>query len=90
MKITEAKQKLMQLAEGQYHSLEYSITDTGRGSASQKCKVYIDGHGSFEAPHWEAALSGLEEVINGRPAISEDLPLSGPAEDITTAAQQID
>lgn len=79
MKIADAKQKLMDLAAGKYHSLEYSITDTGRGNANQKCKVYIDGHGSFEAPHWEAALNGLEEAINGRPAISEDLPLSSTA-----------
>lgn len=78
MKIAEAKQAVMDIAKGEYHSLEYKLDDHGSGRVSQKCKVYIHGHGSFEATHWESAILQLKEAMTGRPAISEDVPLSKP------------
>jgi hypothetical protein len=78
MKIAEAKQKLMDLADGKFHTLEYKIADHGNGRVSQTCQIYLDGHGSFEAAHWETALAQLEDVIGGRPTLSEDLPISQP------------
>jgi hypothetical protein len=76
MKIAEAKQKLMDLADGKFHSLEYKINDHGTGSVSQTCKVYVDGFGHFEAAHWETALAQLEDATGGKPVLSEDLPVS--------------
>ena len=76
MKIAEAKQKLMELAKGGFHSMEYTIDDHGGGRVSQKCKVYIPDHGFFEGTSWEHALSALEAAIDGKPRISEDVPLS--------------
>lgn len=78
MKIAEAKQKLMQLADGKYHSLQYKIDDHGIGNVSQICSVYVPNYGYFEAAHWETALAQLEDAIGGRPVLSEDLPISQP------------
>jgi len=76
MNIAEAKQELMDLSQGTYHSLEYQIDDHGNGNVRQTCKVYMDKHGSFSASHWEEALQSLKDTIEGKPTISEDIPLS--------------
>lgn len=78
MKMAEAKQKLMDIAKGRYHSMEYTIDDHGGGNVSQKCKVYIPNYGFFEATRWEDAIAALESAIKGRPRISEELPISQP------------
>jgi len=82
MKIAEAKQKLMEIADGKYHSLEYKIDDHGRGIVNQTCKVYLAGHGSFDAAHWETAIAQLEDAMGGKPVISEDLPVSKAGVDL--------
>lgn len=76
MDMRTAKARLLELAAGEYHSMEYIINDHGDGRVNQKCKVYVHGFGSFEAAHWDVALQELENSKNGRPAISEDLPIS--------------
>lgn len=76
MKIAEAKQKLMQLADGKYHSIEYALVDNGIGSITQSCKLYITGQGSFEAPHWESAFAQLADATSDKPKLSEDFPAS--------------
>jgi len=76
MNMAEAKKKLMELANGGYHSLTYEVGDHGGGRVSQKCKVYLPDHGNFEAPHWEDAFTQLEASLSGRPVISESLPVS--------------
>lgn len=76
MNMREAKEELMHRANGKYHSISYELTDRGNGDASQKCRVYIDGIGGFEANHWEEALTSLENAMSGKPTISEDLPIS--------------
>ncbi|MGB3222498.1 MAG: hypothetical protein WBB23_06835 [Desulforhopalus sp.] len=76
MKMAEAKQKLMDLAAGKYHSMEYSIDDHGNGNVSQKCKVYIDGYGHSTAAHWDTAIQQITDTVSGKPLISEDLPVS--------------
>jgi hypothetical protein len=78
MKIAEAKRKLMELANGGFHSIEYSVDDHGEGRVTQKCKVYLPDLGFFEGSSWESALTQLEAVKNGAPKISEDLPISKP------------
>lgn len=76
MKMAEAKQKLMDLAGNEYHSIEYKVDDTGRGNVTQTCKVYMHGQGSFEAPHWDACIAALESAVSGKPKITEDIPCS--------------
>lgn len=76
MNMKQAKEKLMELVGNEYHSIEYKLTDAGNGNASQVCKVYAHDHGSFEAPHWDAAIAALESSINGGPPITEDMPIS--------------
>jgi hypothetical protein len=76
MNMAEAKLELMELAENKYHSLEYSINDHGKGSVSQTCKVYLPEYGYFEAAHWDTAIAQLKDAMNGKEAISEDLPIS--------------
>ncbi len=76
MNMAEAKQRLMELAEGGFHTLEYEIKDHGKGNVSQECTVYLPKHGHFKAAHWENALAQLEAAMDGKAAISEDLPIS--------------
>jgi hypothetical protein len=78
MNMAEAKQKLMEMADGKYHSIEYKLNDHGKGSFNQECNVYIDGYNHYKGAHWEDALAQLESAMSGKPAISEDLPLSKP------------
>jgi len=74
--MAEAKQKLMDIAKGEYHNLKYEVTDNGRGEVSQECHVYINGMGSAKATHWDTALAELKDVADGKPPLSEDLPVS--------------
>lgn len=76
MKIAEAKQRLIEIADGKYHSMEYIVDDHGNGKTRQTCKVYIMEYGFFEAAHWEAALAQLADAVGGKPVIGEDLPTS--------------
>ena len=76
MKIAEAKQKTMDIANGAYHSITYEVNDHGNGSFNQKCKIYIRDFGSFEGPHWEDCFHQIELEKLGRPVISEDVPVS--------------
>ena len=80
MNMSEAKTKLMEMVNGEYHCIEYKLDDHGGGHVSQTCKVYVHGQGSFEAAHWEDALSQLKAALGGRPPISEDIPTSKPSE----------
>lgn len=76
MNMAEAKAELMKLANGKYHSMDYSINDNGKGHNSQECTVYIEDIGSFKAAYWETALNDMRSAVSGAPKISEDLPLS--------------
>lgn len=76
MKMAEAKQELMEIADGRYHSIEYKIDDHGNGNASQECTVYLSDYGHFKAAQWESALAQLRSAMNGQPAISEELPVT--------------
>lgn len=69
----------MELANGKYHSLTYQIDDDGNGKLRQDCSVYIHRFGHFNGSHWDGALRGLEEAMNGRPVLSEDIPVSTTA-----------
>lgn len=74
--IAEAKQRLMELANGEYHSMEYTINDHGNGNVSQSCKVYLQKYGFFESAHWHSALDDLEVAMSGGPRLSESVPVS--------------
>lgn len=74
MNMKEAKIRLMELAGDRYHKITYSLSDSGRGDASQKCTVYVDGFGSCESGFWEGALIEIESAMSGNPRITEDLP----------------
>lgn len=78
MNIAEAKQKVMDIAGGKFHSLQYIVNDLGDGCVNQICKVYIEGFQLSKARYWETAIDKLAEEINGRSnaIISEDMPVS--------------
>ena len=76
MNMAQAKKELMDIANGEYHNIEYKVTDDGHGGVSQECCVYINGMGSAKAAHWDLALAELRDVADGKPPLSEDLPVS--------------
>lgn len=79
MNMAQAKEQLMKLAKGGYHSMEYTIDDHGEGKVSQKCKVYLPDFGHFQGAQWDSALAQLEAAMGGQPTISEALPISTPS-----------
>jgi hypothetical protein len=78
MNMAEAKAKMMEIADGKYHTIEYRIDDHGNGRVNQLCKVYLEGQSHYEGAHWESAIAQLEAAMSGAPTISEDIPCSQP------------
>lgn len=76
MNMAEAKEILTELANGEYHSIEYSLSDYGNGTGKQECTVYIHDKGSFKAAHWDTAIRELKDAIDGKERFSEGLVLS--------------
>lgn len=78
MKFKEAKAKLAKIADGKYHSLEYSITNfksVGRRTERTEraeCGVYIDGVSWSFGPTWEAAFKKLDRQLRGLPEVNEE------------------
>jgi len=64
MKFSEAKQKLKDLAKGDYHSLRYTETISHTGETIVLCEVYINGHSSRSDGTWESAIAAMERQIN--------------------------
>ena len=65
MKFSEAKQKLKDLAKGDYHSLKYTETISHTGETSTLCEVYINGRHSRSGETWESAIAKMERQISG-------------------------
>lgn len=79
MDMKQAKQAVMELAKGKYHSISYEVTDHGDGRAVQECGVYVQGFGHFKARFWESCLTDLRTNMQhgeDKPGITEDLPIS--------------
>ena len=64
MKFVEAKKRLKELANGDYHSLRYTETISHTGETIVLCEVYINGHSSRSDGTWESALAAMERQIN--------------------------
>lgn len=78
MNMAAAKLKLMQIAGNEYHAIKYQMTDTGKGSASQECSVYINDIGWHEGKTWESAFFSLQEAMTKETQQFEGLPVSNP------------
>jgi hypothetical protein len=63
MKFTEAKNKVGELANGAFHSLNYSVTETSYGTLSQDCSVYVHDCNWHHGPTWEAAIDSLKREL---------------------------
>ncbi len=64
MNFKEAKSKLKKLAKGEYHSIQYGITEYLPNKLKQKCSVYIDGYSWHWGETWKVALKSLENEMN--------------------------
>jgi hypothetical protein len=68
MNFKEAKDKLAELANGEYHSLRYSVTEysriTGDHKPYQECEVYINNKGWHKGDTWEEAFKSLDKILN--------------------------
>ena len=67
MKITEAFKELKKLADGQYCSLDYILTNNGvdiDGKDEIACQVFLKEKGIFEAPTFALALEKLKESMD--------------------------
>lgn len=77
MNMAEAKEKLMSLAKGEYHTVQYKLGDHGGGHVEQECSIYITDIGHFKGVTWEGCFYEMELAINiPKGTISEDLPIS--------------
>lgn len=76
MNMAEAKQRLMEIANGEYHCIKYHITDNGKGTISQQCSVYLEKSGWNEGKTWEAAFFNLQEAMSETAPTFEGLPVT--------------
>jgi hypothetical protein len=59
MNFLEARQKLKELAKGEYRRIQYDITEGGMMQLEVKCEVYVHGYGIHSAPTWDEALHDM-------------------------------
>jgi len=66
MTFIDAKKKLKVLADGEYHSIKYGISEYDNGEIEVKCSVYISGYDIHIAPTWVKALDLINAEITSR------------------------
>ena len=66
MTFKKAKQKLAELAGGEFYSLSYAFTRCSSGEEDAECGVYINGGQWFTARTWETVIE-LNEIDLGVP-----------------------
>jgi hypothetical protein len=80
MRFQEAKDKLKELAKGQMHSLEFSLTEHKNGAVMTKCYLFLmspdtqKGIGKA-AETWDKAFALIEAELmpDGEEEVPEDL-----------------
>jgi len=74
MKFEEARKKLAEIANGEFHTLNYEVkthySELYGRQDSQECTLYIHGGDHMGGPTWEAAFAKLANS----PAVSEEMP----------------
>ena len=65
-KIRNAKGQLKKLADGEYHSLTYELTQYQNQEIHIACRVYINNYGSIVSPTWDDALQKMRDRLRYR------------------------
>lgn len=77
MNIAEAREKLKEIAGGEYRSLDYEEVIHRDGTVNTIRKVYVAGRGFHSADTWDEALSALQDeidgVVNPGPDLEQDI-----------------
>lgn len=77
MKFQEAKDRLNELAEGRYHSIQYELTDYATGKTESSVRLYVDPGISVTRSTFAEALEILASVLVGSQEkwkIREEMP----------------
>lgn len=73
MTFKEAKEKLKALANGRYHTIEFSLTEHHDGEIEPRCTLYVADIDSRPSGRtWEEAFIALERGFDG-PTLDEAL-----------------
>jgi len=62
-KMPYAKGQLKKLANGQYHSISYEVTEYSSHRIEKRCAVYIPQYDYSVGPTWNDALQALKKQI---------------------------
>jgi hypothetical protein len=84
MTFQEAKNKLQEIAKGEYNSMQYTLSCWGDRAIppEQTCGVYIHGYNWQIDKTWELALAGMEkQIIDDK--ISEQAPVDEIKPEVT-------
>ena len=66
MNFSEAKEKLKQIADGEFHRVSYTERDHNDGEVLQECDLYIHGIKKIHSGQtWEEAFKKLDQELNG-------------------------
>lgn len=74
MKFDVAKKKLKKLAKGDYHCVEYRLTEHDNGDMETAVGLYIYDVGWFYAPTFAEAFKELEYKLDPQAVATEQLP----------------
>jgi hypothetical protein len=74
MQFEEAKDKLKELAEGQYHEIQYSLLEEKNGEQRTSCFMLICGNVAISAkkPIFQECLDDLARQLRGK--VTEEIP----------------
>ena len=74
MKFQEAKEKLAELAQGEYNALTFKLTVFSNGDEKTQCEVYIHGCGITEGSTWAEAIEKMYYQVKKITPENEELP----------------
>jgi len=77
MNFKEAAEKLKEIANGEYHHLEYKLTMPNEGKTIQECTLYINPCIMVWTDNWEETFRKLERKINPPQPPSPDKQMPG-------------
>ena len=81
MKFIEVKNRLEKMANGEYHSIKYTLTEFKHGEIEAECSVYIHGYHHSWATTWKAALDKMRLQINP-PEKTNPNPVEAPGDEL--------
>jgi len=64
MTFKDAKAELRAMANGEYRSLTYSLTEFDDGTETATCNIYVNPSLSASGATWREALNGMRELLN--------------------------